>query len=37
MARSAKQSEKSAQFRVPAAHREFEHECDAHCYPRIGD
>ncbi|MBW0450875.1 hypothetical protein [Paraburkholderia phenoliruptrix] len=23
-------------FRVPAAHREFEHECDAP-YPRIGD
>ncbi|SDR47315.1 hypothetical protein SAMN05445850_4535 [Paraburkholderia tuberum] len=34
--RSTKQIERSKQFRVPAAHREFEHECDAH-YPRIGD
>jgi hypothetical protein len=21
----------------PFLQREFEHECDAHCYPRIGD
>lgn len=21
----------------PLLQREFEHECDAHCYPRIGD
>ncbi|MFM0330684.1 hypothetical protein [Paraburkholderia strydomiana] len=36
--RSAKQQEaaQSKQFRVPAAHREFEHECDAP-YPRVGE
>lgn len=35
--RGAKQSEQHKPFHVPLAHREFEHECDAHCYPRIGD
>lgn len=30
MNRVAKQSDQKKQFRVPAAHREFEHECDAH-------
>jgi hypothetical protein len=36
--RSAKQqeAEQRSTFRVPAAHREFEHECDAH-YPRVGE
>ncbi|WP_143266803.1 hypothetical protein [Paraburkholderia caledonica] len=36
--RSAKQQEaaQNKQFRVPAAHREFEHECDAP-YPRVGE
>ena len=26
-----------ADRRDPLLPREFEHECDAHCYPRIGD
>lgn len=36
--RSTKQqdADQYPRFRVPAAHREFEHECDAP-YPRIGD
>ncbi|MFP3428774.1 hypothetical protein SB781_03390 [Paraburkholderia sp. SIMBA_061] len=36
--RSAKEQEAEQRktFRVPVAHREFEHECDAH-YPRLGD
>jgi hypothetical protein len=34
--RSAKRSEQAAQFRVPAAHREFEHESDA-SYPHLWD
>ncbi|MFM0689273.1 hypothetical protein PQQ77_25085 [Paraburkholderia strydomiana] len=36
--RSAKEQEAEQRktFRVPAAHREFEHECDAH-YPRVGE
>jgi hypothetical protein len=36
--RSAKQREagQTTQFRVPTAHREFEHECDAP-YPRLGE
>jgi hypothetical protein len=36
--RSAKhqESQQRKQFRVPAADREFEHECDAP-YPRVGE
>lgn len=34
--RGAKQSTQVETFRVPAAHREYEHECDAP-YPRIND
>jgi hypothetical protein len=36
--RGAKQqdADQYPRFRVPAAHREFEHECDAP-YPRVGE
>ncbi|WP_179742906.1 hypothetical protein [Paraburkholderia bryophila] len=35
-AKHAEFQERRKQFRVPAAHREFEHECDAHL-PRVGE
>ncbi|WNC90918.1 hypothetical protein RI103_06095 [Paraburkholderia sp. FT54] len=37
MNRVAKRADESSLFHVPAAHQEFEHESDAHFYPRIGD